>query len=267
MSTWPISLLPYWPAMSLLRLFALSAIAVIPMMAQPFSRNGPNITLAHIDVNSADPDAAIAFWKDVIGTSTYNRGSINGVSTLGALIVFTRKAASGPSAGSAIDHLAFHVPDLQPFIERLAKTKFKSFQPPSSDDALVIDGPDGVRIELTSDSSMYAPLEFGHIDIHTPKPNDTQAWYGKHFGARAAGDEAVPTSRLPGATLTFAAAESVPTAGRAIDHLTFEVKDLASFSKTLVDDGIKLDPATQGGSVFLTDPWGTRIELTEASAH
>jgi catechol 2,3-dioxygenase-like lactoylglutathione lyase family enzyme len=261
------SLLLYWPAMSLSRLFAVSAIAAMPVLAQPFPQNGRGITLSHIGVNSADPDAAIAFWKDVIGTSTYSRGSLNGVSTLGALIVFTKRAAAGPSAGTAIDHLAFRVPDLQPFIERLAKTPFKSFQSPSGGDVLTIDGPDGVRIELTADSSMYAPLEFSHIEFHTPKPSDTQAWYGKYFGARPAEDDSLPTSRLPGATLKFGAADSAaPTAGRAIDHLTFEVKDLATFSKNLTEAGLKVEPTAQGG-FFLTDPWGTRIELTEAPAH
>jgi catechol 2,3-dioxygenase-like lactoylglutathione lyase family enzyme len=257
--------------MSLFRIFAVYLIAAGLAVAQPFPQNPRSVALAHIHLNSADPDAAIAFWKDVIGTSTYSRESVNGVSMLGALIVFTRSAPSGPSVGSVIDHLGLQVPDLQPFIEKLAKTPFKSFQPSPAGGVLMIDGPDGVRIELTEDSSMYAPLEFGHIHFHTTQPNDTQAWYAKHFGARPVADDPLHSSRLAGATLTFAQADSAaPTAGRAIDHISFEVKDLRSFCDTLAAGGIKLDSpfqstsSTRVSTVFLTDHWGTRIELMES---
>jgi hypothetical protein len=58
-------------------------------------------------------------WTDLIGASTWSRDSLNGVSTLGVLIVIARNPPSGPSAGSAIDHIGFKVPDLQPFISKL----------------------------------------------------------------------------------------------------------------------------------------------------
>jgi catechol 2,3-dioxygenase-like lactoylglutathione lyase family enzyme len=241
--------------MHLFRLFAVCLIAALPAAAQPPSRNPRSVTLAHIDLNSADPAAATAFWTDVIGTSVVARGPLNGVGMIGAWIVFTRNPPSGPSVGSAIDHLELKVPDLQPFIDRLAKTSFKSFQPKPGDDVLMIDGPDGVRIELIADSSMFSPLEFDRIVFRTPQPNDAQAWYIKHFGARTNPDDDAHSIRLAGTGLTFAQAESVaPTMGRAIDHISLEVKDLTGFCN--------LD--TQASSVFLTDPWGTRIELTEA---
>jgi catechol 2,3-dioxygenase-like lactoylglutathione lyase family enzyme len=60
------------------------------------------------------------------------------------------------------------------------------------------------------------------------------------------------------------------TAGRSIDHIGFEVKNLEAFAKKLAAQGIKLDepirpsPNSQRLKVtFITDPWGTRIELTE----
>jgi hypothetical protein len=60
--------------------------------------------------------------------------------------------------------------------------------------------------------------------------------------------------------------------GRSLDHIGFEVKDLESFAKTPEANTVKLDTAYRkvpqmGLAVaFLTDPWGTRIELTERSA-
>jgi hypothetical protein len=61
------------------------------------------------------------------------------------------------------------------------------------------------------------------------------------------------------------------TKGRALDHIGFEVKDLEDFTKTLEANGVKLDtpyrkvPQMGFAVAFLTDPWGTRIELTERS--
>jgi len=60
-----------------------------------------------------------------------------------------------------------------------------------------------------------------------------------------------------------------PTAGRALDHIGFEVKNLEAFCKKLGDSGIKFEtpyrqmPQLKLSLAFLTDPWGTRIELTE----
>jgi catechol 2,3-dioxygenase-like lactoylglutathione lyase family enzyme len=255
--------------MPLLRIIAVCLLATLPAVAQ---RGAPNVTFGHIHINSADPDKTIAFWTDIIGISTWSRGPLNGVSTLGVLILITRSAPSGPSAGSAIDHIGFKVPDLQPFIGKLAKTSYKSFQP--AGDQLMIDGPDGVRIELAEDSSIYAPLQFDHIHFYTTRPNEVQAWYAKFFGARPGGEDQPNTSLIAGAALSFAHADSVsPTAGRAIDHIAFEIKDLESFCKKLAADGIKFDspyqvlPQLKLSAAFLTDPSGARIELTEGLAH
>jgi catechol 2,3-dioxygenase-like lactoylglutathione lyase family enzyme len=255
--------------MPLLRIVAVWVLATLPAVAQ---RGGPNVTFGHIHINSADPDKAIAFWTDIIGSSTWSRDSLKGVSTLGVLILITRAAPSGPSAGSAIDHIGFKVPDLEPFIARLAKTSYKSFQPAGGQP--MIDGPDGVRIELTEDSSMYAPLEFDRIYFYTTRPNDVQAWYAKLFGARPGGADRPDTSFTVGAAFSVTHADSVaPTAGRAIDHIAFEIKNLESFCKKLTDDGVKFDspyqvlPQLKLSAAFLTDPSGARIELTEGLAY
>ena len=60
-----------------------------------------------------------------------------------------------------------------------------------------------------------------------------------------------------------------PTRGRALDHIGMEIKNLEQFCKDLEAKGIKLDrgyskaPGSAFGSAIVTDPWGTRIELTE----
>ena len=62
------------------------------------------------------------------------------------------------------------------------------------------------------------------------------------------------------------------TSGRAIDHIGFEVKNLEAFLKKLEADGIRPSvgyrqvPKTDMWIAFITDPWGTSIELSEGLA-
>jgi len=53
-----------------------------------------------------------------------------------------------------------------------------------------------------------------------------------------------------------------------LDHIGFDVVDLKAFIKKLEANGIKLDrPYTEQGPgaalAFITDPWGTYIELNQ----
>ena len=100
-----------------------------------------------------------------------------------------------------------------------------------------------------------------------------QAWYVKNFGARSGRGESADSINLGDTRFVYAHADStVPTQGRAIDHIAFEVKGLEAFCQKLAESGVKLDspyqtvPGSKIAHAFLTDPWGTRIELTEGLA-
>lgn len=226
--------------------------------------------MGHIHLNAADPDAAMKFWTDVIGAAPFTHESLKGVSTLGAIFLFTKKASTGPSAGTTVDHIGFNVPDLSVLQAKLDKTSYKHWLPAAGGTQMLIDGPDGVRIELNEDNSMYAPLEFRNLVFHSPDIQKMQAWYEEHFGARPDRGGDPNTLFVPGASLVFVQdPAAVPTAGRAIDHIGFEIKNLEAFCKKLEESGVKLDSPFRTvdqiklSLAFLTDPWGTRIELTE----
>ena len=75
---------------------------------------------------------------------------------------------------------------------------------------------------------------------------------------------------LPGINLNFSAtpAPQAPTQGRMLDHIGFEIDGLESFCAALEAQGVVLDRRYRKlpsgvGLAFLTDPWGTYIELTE----
>ena len=64
-----------------------------------------------------------------------------------------------------------------------------------------------------------------------------------------------------------------PTAGRSLDHLGFEVKDLPAFLKRMEAEGVTItQPLTPSNFVstmrvaFIADPWGTKMEITEGIA-
>jgi len=65
----------------------------------------------------------------------------------------------------------------------------------------------------------------------------------------------------------------VPSKGHPLDHISFEIGNLDEFCKKLEAQGVKLDmqiiEAKQIGLkvTFVTDPAGTRIELTEGLAN
>jgi len=117
---------------------------------------------------------------------------------------------------------------------------------------------------------MKEPIRFHHIHFYTPDAKKMQAWYEANFGAARSKRAHWDSGEIPAANLTHNPAETAaPTRGRAIDHVGFEIKGLEAFCKKLTDSGIKLDtPYRRVAQInlalaFLTDPWGTRIELTE----
>ena len=62
----------------------------------------------------------------------------------------------------------------------------------------------------------------------------------------------------------------MPTKGRALDHIGFEIGNLEAFCNKLEAAGVKFDqPYAKNSDVanaLITDPWGTSIELTEGLA-
>jgi hypothetical protein len=82
------------------------------------------------------------------------------------------------------------------------------------------------------------------------------------------------TAQLPGVTLSFSPSQTptAGTAGRALDHIGFEIKGLEAFTKKLEAGGVPLTvtyrtiPALNIAIAFIQDPWGTNIELTEGLA-
>jgi catechol 2,3-dioxygenase-like lactoylglutathione lyase family enzyme len=140
-------------------------------------------------------------------------------------------------------------------------------------DQAYVETPDGLRIEVLENKNQSEPIRHEHVHFFVPQDEvpKIQAWYAKTFGAKASTTpNGAPVDDVPGAQLRFnkADAAQAPTKGRVLDHIGFDVVDLQVFVKKLEAEGIKLDrPYTKNPNgialAFITDPWGTYIELNE----
>ena len=108
-----------------------------------------------------------------------------------------------------------------------------------------------------------------------------KAWYAKVLGGvsgkctRSSAPDATDCVDIPGVSLAMSQSETKldPTAGRSLDHIGFEVKDLPEFLKRMEAEGVSI---TQGLTpsnfvskmrvAFIADPWGTKMEITEGIA-
>jgi len=130
-----------------------------------------------------------------------------------------------------------------------------------------------VKVEVLEMKAQKEPVKLHHIHFFGHQQAEMRDWYVKVFGATAA-TTANPnfiTANLPGVGLNFSATTTptAATAGRALDHIGFEVKNLADFLKRLEAQGIKPSvtlrrvDALDVSIAFIVDPWGTNIELSE----
>ena len=139
------------------------------------------------------------------------------------------------------------------------------------DQAYVIT-PDGLKVEILEDKTQSVPIRHEHVHFFLPESElaKSQAWYAKIFGAKPGTRNGAMVADLPGVQLRFAktATPAVTTKGRILDHIGFDVVDLQGFIKKLEAEGVKLDrPYVKNPNgvalAFITDPWGTYIELNE----
>ena len=261
----------------------LSALWVISLLvpaaawAQAFPPNEKGVTMGHWHLNSRDVEATKKILVTMGGTPI-KAGNFETVRFPG-VVVYLNVAAGAPPAtagtvGSVINHVGFIVQNTQ---ESVAKWKAAGVEVlpggAGRTDQAFVQTPDGLRIEILEDRNQKFPIQHHHIHFNVPESEipKIQAWYAGWFGAVPGKRGANIAADIPGANLSFSRADmpQATTKGRVLDHIGFDVKNLEAFTKKLEAAGIKLDrPYTrnaQAGTAlaFITDPWGTYIELNE----
>jgi catechol 2,3-dioxygenase-like lactoylglutathione lyase family enzyme len=241
----------------------------VAMHAQLARPNASGVTLGHIHLYTKDANAQKNFWVGVLEAQESKLGDMQVFKLPGMLVMLQKADARGGTEGSVINHLGVKVRDLSATLAKIeaAHIPIVSRTPPQ---AMVL-APDDVRVELTEDKSIAGPTINHHIHFYATDVPAIQKWYATTF-------EAIPGKRgkfeaadLPGVNLSFTPSTNAvaATKGRALDHIGFEVHDLEAFTKKLEAAGVKFDvsyrkiPALGIALAFMTDPWGTYIELTE----
>jgi catechol 2,3-dioxygenase-like lactoylglutathione lyase family enzyme len=255
------------------------------------AKDGP-IVYGHHHLNTTNVEAQKKFFVDTLGGTAIKIGANNTeiVKFPNVLIFFrTVPAAPGGSRGTTVNHIGFSVPNLRAVVDKVKANGFQMItkteaapdrevkddiagpaQPGGASIAFVL-APDDLKVELVEQKQQTIPITLHHVHFFNPKNTDMQAWYVKTFGAKSRTGGAFPAGDLPGVALNFSPSPDpvVGTQGRALDHIGFEVKDLEAFCRKLEADGIKAAvpyrkvPALDIAVAFITDPWGTYIELTE----
>ena len=255
------------------------------------SKQGP-VVYGHHHLNTTNMDAQKKFFADTLGGKLVKFGQNNQeIIEFPNVLIFFRpmQAPTGGSIGTTVNHIGFSVPDLKPLIAKIKANGFKMITTDSvaatvkvTDDIAAASpttniafalGPEDVKVEFVEVRDQKAPIQLHHIHFFSQQNTEMQAWYAKTFGATLVPPNpgsAFVQDQLPGVALNFSPSPTptVGTTGRSIDHIGFEIKNLEAFTKKLEADGIKLDrPITRnangGALAFITDPWGTYIELNE----
>jgi predicted enzyme related to lactoylglutathione lyase len=275
-------------AVALLASAALAPSASAQLLA---AKDAP-VVYGHHHLRVSDIGAQKKFWVETVGATMarVGTGNVEVVRLPNVLIFMQPQAPSGGSKGSIVDHLGFSVPNLRAMVHKMKAAGYRvvtttevTVSPTMtiSDDiannaatkasyAFVM-APDDLKVEFYENTQQTAPVMLHHVHFFNPQNEAMREWYARMFGATPRETPSFPAADLPGVFLHFSQAASpvVASRGRTVDHVGFEVKNLEAFTKSLEARGVKLDvpyrPVPQLGIAiaFLSDPWGTYIELTE----
>jgi len=276
----------------LVLLILVSSLRVAPASAQLLAAKDAPIAYGHHHLNTTNMAAQKKFFIDTLGGTliTFGENKAEVIKFPNVLIFFRpMQAPTGGTRGTTVNHIGFSVPNLPAVVGKIKANGFEMItktevaagrevkddiaaptQPGGATIAFAL-GPDDVKVELVENKQQTVPITLHHVHFFNPKNTDMQAWYVKTFGATPRTGGAFPAADLPGVALNFSPSTDpvVGTTGRALDHIGFEVKNLEQFTKKLEASGIKLSvayrkvPALGIAIAFITDPWGTSIELTE----
>jgi catechol 2,3-dioxygenase-like lactoylglutathione lyase family enzyme len=232
------------------------------------------------------------FWVDALGgTDAGNLGPvpIAVIRFPNVQVLLSEQVPTGGTRGTSVNHVGFRVPDLRATVKKVKEAGYPIVSREDLPPAVSVDedglghianqntyvafvmAPDGIKVELFEDKSMSGSIALHHVHFASPDVEAMQAWYTKAFGAVPGMRGSFQAADLPGVNLTFSGSATPvkPTRFKALDHIGFEIENLEQFCKDLEARGIELDgeyryaEALNLGVAFVTDPWGTRIELTE----
>jgi catechol 2,3-dioxygenase-like lactoylglutathione lyase family enzyme len=209
---------------------------------------GAQTTLPYDHVHLAAPDQAkaVEWYQKTFGGETTPEGK-DRLFYGKTRFIWMKSETAQPSAGTAIDHIAFSVADKP---------------------AGFMTDPWGVRIEILNDPQVRG---FHHVHLRSTDPAASLAWYQQRLGGERTkykGENALKYGDVL-VLVEKSATAPAPSAGHALDHVGWRPTDLDKTLEAL--KGIKVlqgrtDLKLATGMVhfsFVEDPSGTKIELVQ----
>ena len=250
--------------------------------AQPESTRDHRTAFGHLHVHPSDPAEHREFWIDTLGAAIGHVGTMEVAKFPGGLVEWISPSwgdakPAGGSKSTSVHHVAFSVPDLRAALDSVTAAGYPdvtSTEMPEGNGKTAVAfvmGPDDLLVELVESKAQRAPYSMDHIHFTTPQAAETEAWYVKLLDATRSTDSRAPSAEIPGTRLVFSPSSNpvTGTKGRVLDHIGFEVRDLEAFTKEIEGMGITVERFIEtdilGGLAiaYITDPWGTYIELTD----
>ena len=250
------------------------------------------VIVGHYHLNVTSIAQHRRFWVDTLGGKAVKIGRVEAIEFPDVYLLLHEQAPTGPTRGTTFDHIGLAVPDVPALTTKVVANGYAltvGREPPPGETASpptagnygrfsYLIGPDGVKVELVTSATPDAPpIAHHHVHFVNREFVAMQQWYMKAFNAtlRDGQTDFFIGADLPGVGymlnfFSWLPAESlVGTAGRAVDHVGFEVRNLEAFCAELAAKGIALvtpyrrDAELGVAVATVRDPWGTMIELTE----
>jgi len=257
----------------------IAALSVAPAQAQLVEPNQVGVRMGHVHLAVKDVEAQKRFWISAMGGTLVKNGPLELIQFPGVFIMLRPSESSVPPAGSIVDHFGFVVKDMPAALARWKAADIKT-EPTENPNEVYVLAPDGIRLEVYGEPALPTAVSMNHIHFFPVDIPAIKAWYVRAFGANPgrrpcvaclSNPRMIEADDLPGVNLSFSPGTMppLPTKGRSLDHIGFEVENLAALVSSLEAKGIKIEapirtvPGTMLKIAFLTDPWGTYIELTE----
>ena len=246
-----------------------------PARAQLAPPNAAGITYGHVALNVKDVNVEKKIFVEQFGGIAVQKGTLTAVKFPNMLIVLQQAEPTGGSEGTAMDHFGFKVRDIAEILQGWRAAGYvvtREFTGAEGFPNAYLAGPDNMKLELQEDKTLPAKAMPNHIHFVTADYVKLLDWYADTFSlVKRARGTIQTTADAPGLNLSFMTSRmpSVPTKGRSIDHIGFEVTNLEAFCKKLEASGVKFDvpyrdvPSLGLKTAYLTDPSGVSIELTE----
>jgi catechol 2,3-dioxygenase-like lactoylglutathione lyase family enzyme len=232
---------------------------VVHAQVLPFNEAG--VTMGHHHIMVPDVAAQREIWVDILGGELQGDPPLQFVKFPGSFLILSEGTGTEGTHGSALDHFAFNLRDLDGAREKLAAAGVAITDVNDSRfDAML---PGGLDVHFFGDPALETPIEHRAVALASTDPDAQRAWWEDVLGAKTMQEGAMTVSTIPGARLFFVDADTAPapTRGRSLDHTGIGVPDVDAFCEQVAAYGVECERLFGGAIAMITDPAGVTIEI------